>query len=128
MKWTIIAVAAAWMMCAVVQGAASHKLVIELNEPAPRRPDKKMPASVHIDFREILHSADARIDPQSLKLRHLDANSEAVGESVPVRFDDPDPKPDSFHFAYLGGGGQNGDLVFQHQSGSDSIARYQLDY
>jgi hypothetical protein len=103
-------------------------LTIEVTEPQPQRPGNRMPATVPIDFRKIFGSADARVDPQSLVLRPVKADGSEAGKPVPVRFDDPDPKPDSFHWAYMGGGGQAGDLVFQHEAGSEPVRRYRLEF
>src|SRR5688572_13312608 len=103
---------------------AQHSLTIEVTEPQPQRPGNRMPATVPIDFRKIFGAADARVDPQSLILRPVKADGSDAGKPVPVRFDDPDPKPDSFHWAYMGGGGQAGDLVFQHEAGSEPVRRY----
>ena len=88
----------------------------------------KMPARVKIDFREVLHDSAARIRPETLKLFHLKPDGSAEAETVPVRFDDPDPKPDSFFYDFLGGGGQSGDLVFQHRVDSEPASHYRLEF
>src|SRR2546421_103235 len=95
-----------------IAGAAStvagESLTIEVdNASLGGRVGNKMPALVTVDFRQILGSPDARINPQSMKLRHLDAGGKPTGDPVPVRFDDPDPKPESFFWAFIGGGGQS---------------------
>jgi hypothetical protein len=112
---------------AVLAGPARH-LELSVREPSPARVGNCMPARVALDFRTLLGAADARIDPQSLRLRPLDAAGRPAGGPVPVRFDDPDPKPDSFYWAYIGGGGQVGDLVFQHRQGPNETTRYLLEY
>ena len=72
------------------------------------RVGNKMPALATLDFRQILGASDARINPQSLKLRRLDSSGKPTGDALPVRFDDPDPKPESFFWDFVGGGGQAG--------------------
>ena len=88
----------------------------------------KMPARVKIDFRHVLNDAGGRIRPETLKLFHLRSDGSVEPEAVPVRFDDPDPKPDSFFYDFLGGGGQNGDLVFQHRVDAETLSHYRLEF
>jgi hypothetical protein len=76
--------------------ASPHSLIISVDEPSPRRVGNRMPAKIALDFRELLGSPSARVNPQSLKLWPVDAAGNKAGQPVPVRFDDPDPKPDSF--------------------------------
>lgn len=111
----------------LVPAIRAEQLFIAVEDPAPRKANCA-PARVSIDFREILDDASARIDPRSLRLFAMDAQGNASAESLPVRFDDPDPKPDSFFHAYIGGGGVAGDLVFQHRSSGARTSRYKLSF
>jgi hypothetical protein len=89
----------------------------------------KMPARVRIDFRKILGDPDARIRPETLKLWHLQKDGQTRDpDAVPVRFDDPDPKPESFFWDFVGGGGQSGDLVFVHRVDDQPQSHYQLEF
>jgi len=105
--------------------ALGRSIDIEVANDASRIGNHR-PAKVHVDFGEVFGDPAARINPRSMVLRKLDAKGQPTGDPVPVRFDDPDPKPDSFHWAFIGGGGQKGDLVFQHESQDAPVARYRL--
>jgi hypothetical protein len=90
-------------------------------------PGNKLPARVMLDFTQLLGNASARINPRSLELTMLSEDGSPAG-IVPVRFDDPDPRPDSFHHAYLSSNGQKGYLVFQHQVAANPVSRYRLRF
>ncbi len=93
-------------------------LQIRVTDPEGARTGNCMPARVRMDFREVLKSPGARVNPATLRMVRPGPTGEPMaGPSVPVRFDDPDPKPDSFFHAYLGGGDVSGDLIFQHTVG-----------
>ena len=104
----------------------SLQITVENNDLGPV--GAKMPARVKIDFRDVLHDTSGRIRPETLKLWHLNADGTPEADAVPVRFDDPDPKPGSFFYDFLGGGGQTGDLVFQHRVDNAPASHYRLEF
>jgi FG-GAP-like repeat len=127
----ILLFAAVSMLCAPGAFAADEtvqSLYIEVPNAGLPIVGEKMPARVKIDFRQILHDPEARTRPETLKLWHLQTDGMAEADAVPVRFDDPDPKPDSFFWDFVGGGGQSGDLVFQHRVDAAPVSRYRLDF
>ena len=74
LKKCIAPVVTAWLALPCVAAAPSHTLMIEVDEPPAAHLGNRMPASVRIDFREVLKSADARINPQSLVLQPVNAD------------------------------------------------------
>lgn len=109
--------------------APAQNLTIEVDNAGLHPVGAKMPARVKIDFRQVFHDPQARVRPETLKLWHLKDDGVTPGsEAVPVRFDDPDPKPESFFWDFVGGGGQSGDLVFQHHVDPTSHSRYRLEF
>lgn len=119
----------AWLsgiVLASLSPAWAGQLLIEVQESAGRT-GNRMPARVRIDFREVLQRPDARINPATLKLNLVGSNPDSSA-AIPVRFDDPDPKPDSFFHAHLGGGGVVGELVFQHTASEAPVTRYRLSF
>jgi len=119
-----------WLVAvsACIAEPAPQFLLIEVDNAGLQPIGAKMPARVKVDFRQILRDPDGRIRPETLKLWHLDAAGSAQPGPIPVRFDDPDPKPDSFYYDFVGGGGQSGDLVFQHQVDATPTSHYRLDF
>src|SRR6516162_542997 len=119
--------AAAVALTAAVACAAEppgQQLLIEVDNAGLPPAGSKVPARVKIDFRQVLHAPDARIRPEKLKLWHLGPDGTMPEpDPVPVRFDDPDPKLDTFFYAYVGGGGRSGDLVFQHRVDKQPVSR-----
>lgn len=107
---------------------AVQSLDVQVSNDGLGAPGTKMPARVKIDFRQILHSPDARVRPETLRLWHLRDDGTAEPDPVLVRFDDPDPIPDYFFYSFVGSNAQCGYLVFQHRVDSSPISKYRLEF
>ena len=103
-------------------------LNIEVSNAGLEPVGSKMPARVKIDFRQVFADAQARMRPETLKLWHLKSDGSAESSPVPVRFDDPDPRPTFFFYAFTGSNAQSGYLVFQHRTDVAPVSHYRLEF
>jgi hypothetical protein len=122
----IFLLAIGWMTA--IAAAQVHTLNITVDNAGLGPVGSKMPARVKIDFRQIFSDPSARVRPETLKLWRLKPDGTAEPDPVPVRFDDPDPRPTFFFYAFTGSNGQNGYLVFQHRTGSEPVTQYRLEF
>lgn len=115
------------LLSATAGAAKTHEIQVEVDNRSLGKPGNRLPARVMIDFTELLQDSSARVNPQSLQLLTLTTDG-SISHTVPVRFDDPDPRPDSFHHVYVSSQAKKGFLVFQHQVTDSPVTRYILRY